>query len=264
MGTDEDIPEDELLNLPSDGLAGLSRLWIVRSGLLYQKQMNELAAERAGTARPFMLFPDRAPHAREREEEERRRALRAYEAAMQEVRDHADRLLLRLDEQQHEIDRRRAEMEGRALHLHDGRRLWIDGDQYRDDSGVILQGTDHEEAEALARERPEAATWGERERVRESQEQLDRLREKIVREREGQGDPAQAEHRLDGYEKELQAQMEQRREQVASADYMSLTSTADFNAAADPAAPVLTAGKQDTEETKKAPRPSGQGALTLR
>src|SRR5438552_3338404 len=157
MGTDEDIPEDELLSLPGDSIPALSRLWTMRSGLLYQKQMNELAAERAGTARPFMLFPDRDPRAKHREEEERRRALLAYQAAMQEVRDHGDRLLLRLDEQQHEIDRRRSELEGRALHLHDGRRLWMDGDQYRDDSGVILQGSDHAEAETLARRHPEAA-----------------------------------------------------------------------------------------------------------
>src|SRR5436305_1135528 len=32
-------------------------------------------------------------------------------------------LLLRIDEQQREIEKRRVELEGRALHLHDGRRI---------------------------------------------------------------------------------------------------------------------------------------------
>jgi len=48
---------------------------------------------------------------------------------MEEVRDHADRPLLRIDEQQHEIEKRRREVEGRALQLHDGRRFWLDGDR---------------------------------------------------------------------------------------------------------------------------------------
>lgn len=218
MGTDDDISEDELLNIPSDNISSLSRLWAMRSGLLYRKQMDELAAERAGTAPPFMLFPGRDPRAKLREEdEERRRARLAWEQAMQEVRDHADRLLLRLDEQQQEIDRRRREIEGRALHLHDGRRVWIDGDRYRDDAGAILQDGDHQEAQSLARQHPDAASWAEKEKLRQWQEGTDRLREKVLKERVGEGDPEAAEQRLSGYEKELQNQMEQRRTEIAVA-----------------------------------------------
>jgi hypothetical protein len=255
MGSDEDIPENKLLDMPSEGIAGLSRVWIMRSGLIYQKLMTELAAERSGNARPFMLFPDRDP--KHREEEERRRALLAYEQAMQEVRDHADRLLLRLDEQQHEIDRRRKEMEGRALHLHDGRRVWIDGDQYRDDEGFVLQGRDFDEADALAHQHPDAATWAERKRLQKWQEDTDRLREKVVHEREGEGDPEAAQQQLKGYENELEAQMEERRKEIASApvdygdaDYTGLlvpSSSLAFNAAAAGEVSSLRVERKETD-----------------
>jgi hypothetical protein len=273
MGTDEDIPEDELLSIPSDNLFNLSRLRTVRSTLLYQKQMTELAAERAGTARPFTLFPDRDPRARH-EEEERRRALLAQEQATQEVRDHADRLLLRLDEQQHEIDRRRTELEGRALHLHDGRRVWIDGDQYRNDSGAILQGNDHDEAQSLAAVQPEAATWAEHEHIRLWADRTKRLKEQVLSEREraAEGDPARLEERLSGYEKELQEESEERASHIAAAsvnygdpDYSDLLSSQpSFNAAAHAESAVAPADKTEADsasaDNKRTFRQGGQGA----
>jgi hypothetical protein len=276
MGTDDDIPENELLSIPSDSLSGLPRLSTRRAVLLYQNEMAELAAELAGTARPLMLFPDRAPRAKQQhEEEERRRALLAYEAAMQEVRDHADRLLLRLDEQQHEIERRRTELEGRALQLHDGRRVWIDGDQYRNDSGVILQGSDHQVAETLARQHPDAATWAERTRIDQQAQDIKRLRDRVIAERDHPGsDPEQSQQRLSQYEQELQLNSDQRRDVLKSSpveygdpDYMSLTSVPAFNAAA-PGALVDEAEEKKTTESasadnKRSLRPQGQGGPKL-
>jgi hypothetical protein len=274
MEADDDIPEDEVLNVPTDSISSLSHTWAVRSGLLYQKQITELAAEHSGNARTFMLFHDQDPRAKHRAEEERRRALLAYEQAMQEVRDHADRILLRIDEQEHEIEKRRKELEGRALHLHDGRRFWIDGEQFRDDSGAILQGRDHAEAANLASSHPDAPTWTERENIRAAAEDIKRIKEKVLAEREraGEGDPAAAQDRLTGYEKELQAQMEQRRSQIASSpvnygdpDYREmLSSQPAFNEAAHADAPVPQADKKETEaasaDNKRPLRLTGQGA----
>jgi hypothetical protein len=274
MAADDDIPEDEILNVPSDSISSLSHTWAVRSGLLYQKQMTELAAERSGNARSLMLFHDQDPRAKHRAEEERRRALLAYEYSMQEIRDHADRILLRIDEQQHEIEKRRKELEGRALHLHDGRRFWIDGERFRDDSGAILQGRDHAEAANLASSHPDAPTWTERENIRAAAEDTKRIKEKVLAEREraGQGDPTEAEHRLARYEKELQAQMEQRRSQIAASpvdygdpDYaLLLSSQPAFNEAAHADTPVPQADKKETEaasaDNKRPLRTPGQGA----
>jgi hypothetical protein len=238
---EDNLSDVELLNTATPERS-LSRLWAMRAGSRYQKEMTELAAEHSGNARSFMLFHDQDPRAKHRAEEERRRALLAYEHAMQEVRDHADRILLRIDEQQHEIEKRRKELEGRALHLNDGRRFWVDGDHFRDDSGAILQGWDHEEATALAREHPNAATWAQRQEIREQGEEIKRLKQQVLAERErgGEGNPAAAEGRLTGYEKELQAQMEQRHDEIASSpvdygdpDYMTvLSSQPAFNEAA--------------------------------
>lgn len=214
---DDNLSDEELLSLPAERVPALSRLWSVRAGFLFYKQMVELAAERSGYARPATLFHDQDPRRKEREEEERRRALHAFEIAMEEIRDHADRILLRIDEQEHEIRKRREELEARALYLHDGRRVWVDRTQFRDDSGAVLGGRDHAEATALARERPDAATWAEREQIRTWQEKTDRLRENVLKERDGQGGTAGAQDRLTQYEKELQANVEQRHAQVASA-----------------------------------------------
>jgi hypothetical protein len=270
---EDNLSDVELLNAATPERS-LSRLWAMRTGSRYQKEMTELAAERSGNARSFMLFHDQDPRAKHRAEEERRRALLAYEYSMQEIRDHADRILLRIDEQQHEIEKRRRELEGRALHLHDGRRFWIDGGQFRDDSGAILQGRDHEEAANLASAHPDAPTWTERENIRAAAEDIKRIKEKVLAEREraGEGDPAAAQDRLTGYEKELQAQMEQRRSQMASSavdygdpDYREmLSSQPAFNEAANADAPVRRADKKETEtasaDNKRPLRTPGQGA----
>jgi hypothetical protein len=259
---DDDIPEDELLSLPSDRISSLSRLWSVRAGMLHVKQLDELTAERAGTARPFMLFPDRDP--KRREEEERRRALLAYEQAMQDIRDRSDRLLVRIDEQRHELDNRRKEMEGRALHLHDGRRAWLDGDRFRDDSGALLQGRDHSEAAALAEQHPDAPTWGEREKLRQQIAEADRMSERIHEIRKAANQPGQDAPALDaelsGYEKDVQQKAEARAREMRSspedygdADYMNA-----FNAAAGATtAPEPTDKKETETASSKPPRPAG-------
>ena len=66
-----------------------------------------LAAERSGNAPDFILFHDRDPRVKHREEEERRRALLAYEHAMQEVRDFLADYRQRLTEAREQADAKR-------------------------------------------------------------------------------------------------------------------------------------------------------------
>ena len=45
-----------------------------------------------------------------------------------------------------DLSREKREMEARTITLHDGRHAYVDGDNYRDDNGQLLQGKDFEEA----------------------------------------------------------------------------------------------------------------------
>jgi hypothetical protein len=269
---DDNLSDDELLNIPAESLPALSRVWAVRSGLLYYKQMIELAAERSGNAPDFILFHDRDPRMKHRDEEERRRVRLAYEALLQEVRDHADRLLLRIDEQQHQLEKRRDELESRALHLHDGRRIWLDGDDFRDDAGRVLRGADDNEAQILAREHPDAARWTEHENIRASLEETQRIKEKVLAERDRQGDPTEAEKHISQYEKELRDNVEKRGAELTAtpaaygaSDYADLLTTQPaFNAAASAErTPVAETDRKETETAsaayKRSFRPQGQG-----
>jgi hypothetical protein len=94
VDTDDDIPEDKLLEMPEQALPGsLSRLWAIRSGLLHERQLDELNRELAGDAPPRMIFPWTDPREIRRIEEKRRREQREYEQAMREISERQDRLL---------------------------------------------------------------------------------------------------------------------------------------------------------------------------
>ena len=54
------------------------------------------------------------------------------------IRERQDRLLLRIEEEQREIDKPRKQIEDNALRLCDGRRAYVDGDRYRDGEGRAL------------------------------------------------------------------------------------------------------------------------------
>ena len=58
-----------------------------------------------------------------------------------------DHLLAQIEEQQRAIEKRRKVIDDNALKLHDGRRAYADGDQYRDDQGTVLQGGDNDKGE---------------------------------------------------------------------------------------------------------------------
>jgi hypothetical protein len=160
MGNDDDdnLTDDQLLEMPTEALPGdLSRLWTARAAAVHNPEFNDLVAELTGASKShLMIFRDQDPRVkRQREEEAQWRAARE----IQDYFERSDRLLARIDEQERFIAKRRQEIEDNALKLHDGRRVYVDGNQYRDENGNILSGSARDEAAELHRGNPQASTW---------------------------------------------------------------------------------------------------------
>ena len=272
---DSDIPEDKLLELPEQALPdGLSRLWAIRSGLLHERELDEVNRERAGDAPPHMLMPWNDPREIRRVQEKRRRELREYEQAMQEISERQDRLLLLIDAEEARIDERRREIDDNALRLRDGRRVYVDGDRFRDGEGRVLTGADEAEAAHQHEYHPDASTWAQKKNIDDRYTEAQRLKDKILKDREnGQGTPEQASQKLDGYESEFHDKVEARAQQApadfGSADYMAdygvPSAVPAFNAAAGNVKPATprNPGEDDsgtaTAEIKKPSQPYIQG-----
>jgi hypothetical protein len=285
MATTEDdldtIPEDKLLALPSEALpGGLSRLWAIRSNVIHEREVNELALELAGdTSRHLMISPEKDPKEkqRRREEEERRRAWLAYEEAMRGIAERSDRLLARIEDEQREIDKRRKQIEDNALRLHDGRRVYVDGDRYRDGEGRALTGADEAEAARQHQYQPSASTWHQKQEADRQEGEMRNLKDRILKDREEGIAPEQAGQKLSGYEREYHDKLEKRAAQAPAdfggADYMAdygVPSTVPaFTQAADPVTretirkPADEETGTQTAEMQKTSRPSGQGGLKL-
>jgi hypothetical protein len=289
--TEDDLdtmPEAELLALPEQALPeDLSRLWAIRANAVREREFNELVLELSGdTVRHLMIFPDQDPkEKRRREEEERRRAWIAYEETMRGIRERSDRLLLQIEERQIEIAKREQEIENNALRLRDGRRVYVDGDRYRDGEGRVLAGPDEAEAARQRQYQPHASTWQQKDDADREAQELLRLKEKILQEPSraegaaGNGrDLRDAETRLTGYEKEFTEKAQERAAQApvnfGGADYIDDYGVPSAVPAFTQAAENVTretirkpaedeeAGTR-TAEMQKALRPAGQGAFKL-
>jgi hypothetical protein len=147
---------------------------------------------------------------------------------MQDYFERSDRLLARIDEQERAIVKRRQEIEDNALKLHDGRRVYVDGDQYRDENGNILQGSVRDEAADLHRGNPQASTWQEKKDIDDRYAAEERLRQKVLQDRDAAergGDVSSANDKLTAEEKEFTQQVEVRAAQAptdyGSSDYMT-------------------------------------------
>jgi hypothetical protein len=186
MAVDDDLTEDQLLNLPEADISpgSLSEFFARRSGVAHQRETDELMAELSGTSsRRLMISANQDPAERLVEEEKRRRASQAYEEEMQDIRTREDRLLARIDEQEL-IDRKHLkETEDNALKLHDGRRAYVDGDNFRDDQGRQLTGADADEARRLHGQNPNASTWQDRQRDQDRIDEDERQRQRILDQR---------------------------------------------------------------------------------
>ncbi|MGH9663729.1 MAG: hypothetical protein ACRD9L_04820, partial [Bryobacteraceae bacterium] len=86
------------------------------------------------------------------------------EQELQEYRERSDRLLAQIDQQHLVVEKHRQEIEDNALKPNDGRRLYVDGSEYRDEQGAVLEGRDRHEAAALHNQKPVASTWHDRQK----------------------------------------------------------------------------------------------------
>lgn len=219
-GADDDIEtmsEDKLLSLPSGSVPPglLTLLWSRHADILHQRSFDEYNLELSGaSSRRWMLYPGQSAEEKRRIEEEEQR--RRYDEAMVDVERRSDRLLADIEFCEREIEKRRQEIEDRALRLHDGRRVYFDGDGYRDETGRVLTGSEATEAESLHRERPDAPTWQERQKAIDEYDEMERLRQKVLKEQqeaaageqglsaeEMERRRAEAQQRMTGYEREF-------------------------------------------------------------
>jgi hypothetical protein len=273
------IPDGELLALPGGTIppGWLTAFFGRKAALVHQQDTDELMLELSGDAgRHLMIFPGTDPkEKRRREEADRRRAWLA-EQEIQEYRERSDRLLAQIDQQQHVVEKRRKEIEDNALKLHDGRRVYVDGVQYRDEQGRVLEGRDRDEAATLHSTKPDASTWRQKNEIDDRYEELARLKQKVLDDRDqaerGGHDLNAATDRLSADEKEFAGKVEARAQQApvdyGSADYMAafgdeytISTVPAFTKAAD-GQTVADSKDTDTDkpQSQNAPRPFGQGA----
>ncbi len=282
----ETIPDGELLALPTGAIppGWLSEFFGRKAAVIHQQDADELALELSGdSTRHLMIFPGTDPKEKRRREEEARRSALLAEQEMLEYRERSDRLLAQIEQRQVAVDKRRKEIEDNALKLHDGRRVYVDGSQYRDEQGRVLEGRDRDEAAALHQEKPNASTWQDRQKTIAEADELERLKQKVLNDRQeaerGGQDISAANDRLSGYEKEFQNNLATTRADIAaktptdlaasySTDYMAaygdeytISTVPAFTRAADG---QTVDDRKDTEtenpQTQNAPRPSGQVA----
>lgn len=226
------VSDADLLALPSGSVPSgfLTLLWSRHAGILYQRRFDELNLELSGaSSRHVMLFPGQSVEdKRRREEQDELR--RRHDEAMLEIQRRSDRLLADIEFREREVEKRHQKIEDRALRLQDGRRVYFDGVGYRDETGRALSGADANEAEGLHRERPDAPTWQERQKTIDEAAELERLRQKVLQERQqaeagGQGLSAaemeqrskDAQARMSSYEQEFADQVKAAHDGMAKA-----------------------------------------------
>lgn len=256
----ENLPDSVLLALPTAQVSpgALTLVWARKANAAQERDAAELYAELNGESRSRrMIGPGRTP-----DETEKRRLAKEREAE----------LLRRITIEQERIRVEMAELDERTIRLHDGRRAYVDGKDYRDGEGRVLQGADRDEAQEQHRLNPKAATWAEKQEIEARARDAQDLKDKI--ERDGEG--TMTEQRLTGYEKELADKIEARAKgppvDYGSADYMAvdnwrISSAPAFAAAAEPVSRE-TIGKlteddhrAETENKKKPAQPVGSGGM---
>src|ERR1039458_7598384 len=118
------------------------------------------------------------------------------------IRERQDRLLLRIEEEQREIDKPRKQIEDNALRLRDGRRVYVDGGRKRDGEGRVLTGPDEAEAARQHQYQPDASTWEQKQEIERRAADIKRLKDKILTDREEGISPEEAGNRLSGRSEE--------------------------------------------------------------
>ena len=102
----------------------------------------------------------------------------AEEREHEEFAERSAVLLQRIHDQETEIIEESRELDKRTIKLADGRKVYIDGDTYRDDRGRELDSHSRAEAEQLHLDHPDAATWQEKREIDRQWQETERLKRK--------------------------------------------------------------------------------------
>lgn len=128
-------------------------------------------------------------------------------------------VLTQLAEREAQLREEAERLDERAIKLHDGRRAYVDGDDYRDAEGHKLTGADRAQAEVLHVEQPQAATWQEKHYLDEQAQRTEQMRRNIEDLQAGKAGANEA-TLLSRYEKQMQSQTPAAAgRESASADY---------------------------------------------
>src|SRR5436309_2866640 len=73
-------------------------------------------------------------------------SLDEYNKKMDEIIKRDEEIKKRAEETASKLEQSAQEIDCRTIRLHDGRRAYVDGNQYRDEQGRVLQGQDRDEA----------------------------------------------------------------------------------------------------------------------
>lgn len=255
-----------MLSLPETAVGGdIWKFWAQRAEKVQEDNIAEIALERAGdSSRHLMIMPEDDPNEKKKRDERKRRE--EAEQQQRELREHQDRLLAQIEEQQFAVEQRRREIEDNALRLRDGRRVYVDGNRFRDEEGRMLSGADEAEAALQRGHKPRTSTWEQKQENVRQDEQLRALKDKILSDRAERIETDEAGRRLTGYEQEYRDKLEKRAADApadhGSADYMAdydvPSSVLPFTQAAADVAPEPPKRQEtDMTETKLTPRPVG-------
>ena len=172
----------ELGSLPDNAVpAGmLTAIWSRRASLLQQRNAEELAREKdPNYTGPRFLTAGKSSAAHQRQQHEK--FIRDYERAMDDIRTRSNALLEKIEQREQQDREHLRQVEQNAIHLRDGRAVYIDHDRYRDEHGNILRGADAGEADQLHAQKPDASTWAQKDEAQRRYEEDERLRQKVKR-----------------------------------------------------------------------------------
>lgn len=149
------MSDEEILTLPESNVpaAKLGQFLARRTAVLEEK-------ESAQSARDFdLLHDDRKKSDRAAKEREEQLIFQQYLVAMQVFRDREDEMIDAVEAEHRRTLRRLEEIDAHAIKLRDGRRAYVDGNEFRDQYGVLLRGEDKREAETMKTRT--SSTWAE-------------------------------------------------------------------------------------------------------
>ena len=189
------LTEAELLVLPESLIpaGNLTTYWALHAAAVQKDSADELARERSGAS-----LSRRMIGGAETPEEQARRQQEEHE---RDLRRREDALLSALAVREQQIEKERQEIDRRAIRLADGRKVYVDGDDYRDAEGRKLEGRDRDEA--AGKRQGNSATWQEREAVERKFQEAERRRREVEANRNNAS--PERESNLDVYEQEFKA-----------------------------------------------------------